>query len=81
MRILIVSNYDSGVEFSVMDNGIIYTRERIEKNKKHKFYELYKLAWNYCNIRDYIITNLIDQYDFIVICENGEIQYFEGERK
>lgn len=81
MKTLIISNYDGGYGFSVYDNGKTYEIEDIKKDKNHKFLDLYRLVRGYKSINTYIKENYINDYDLIVVCENGDIEIVKEQEK
>ena len=81
MKTLIVSIYDGAYGFSVYDNGKLYSRNDIDTDENHKFYELWKIAFSYGDTTFWVKENCVNKYDQIFICEDGGIEVIKGELK
>lgn len=68
MKILIISAYDSLVNYSVFDKGRILEADDLEKSRKFSF--IRNSYWTGLKIPEYILK----QYDKIFLCEDGSIE-------
>ena len=74
MKTLIVSVYDDPYNFSVYDNGIFYGKRDLRK-ESNKFFGMFDSS-TYPEM--YILDHFMDEYDLIVVCEDGDINVMKG---
>lgn len=77
MSYLIISIYDSGHGFSVCSSGLTTQRKEFDDDKDTLADKIYFLYINYSHFEEAVKIIYGDNYDLIVICENGEITTFE----
>ena len=78
MKYLIVSIYDSGWEFGVCDNGTHIPR-RDKDDHPNQVYRMFNNLASF-EFREWLKKEYED-YDLIVLCEDGDIFVLKDERQ